>query len=93
MEEMNAQVKIVLEKQCEIVGARYEDVDFNDDLWFFSYQWTKDQEYEFIEWLTNHLQTDREARNNIMNIPSRNRRICRQAAQSFAFNFGWKYKE
>ena len=90
---MHEEVEIVLKKQCEIVGVKYEDVDFNNDLWFFEYQWTKDQESEFIEWLTNHLQTRKEARAIIMNMPSRNKSMCKRTAEAFAFNFGWKYKE
>ena len=90
---MHEQVKIVLAKQCEIVGAKYEDINFEDDLWFFERQWTKEQESEFIDWLTDHLRTNKEARVAIMKIPSRTKSMCKRTAEAFAFNFGWKYSE
>lgn len=93
MKEIHEQVKIVLAQQCKIVGARYEDIDFNNDLWFFERQWTEEQESEFIEWLTNHLYNNLEARAAIMSLPSKNKSMCKRTAEAFAFNFGWKYKE
>lgn len=93
MREIHEQVKIILSKQCEIVDTKYNEIDFDNDLWFFERQWDKDQEKGFIDWMTNHLQTSREARVAIMNIPSRTKSLCKKTAEAFAFNFGWKYKE
>ena len=90
---MNQYVKEVLTKQCEIVGAKYEDIDFDDDLWFFQHEWTKEQEAEFIRWTTEYLMTNKEARAAIMQVPIRSKKICNKAANAFAFNFGWKYKK
>ena len=93
METIHKEVKRILAKQCEIVGVKYEDIDFTDDLWFFQRQWTKEQEAEFIDWMTEHLRTNKDVRGVIMNIPSRGRDMCKRTAEAFAFNFGWKYKE
>lgn len=90
---MNKHVIEILKKQCELVGANYKDIDFNDDTWFFEYQWTKDQESEFIEWMTDYLSGNKEARRDLMNVPGKSKSLCKQVAQAFAFNFGWKYKE
>ena len=90
---MDEFVSDILKKQCDLVGADYDSIDFNDDLWFFKHQWTKEQESEFIDWMTKYLQSNKKARSSIMKIPSRSKSICKRTAQQFAFNFGWKYKK
>lgn len=88
---MNQYVKEILTKQCAIVDTMFKEIDFEDDLWFFHRQWTKEQESEFIDWLTDYLYTTPKARHEIMNYPVKSKSLCRKAAESFAFNYGWKY--
>jgi hypothetical protein len=83
----------ILKKQCEIVGADFDKVNFDDELWFFSHQWDKEQEKQFIDWLTDYLHSNRNIMKQLYNISSGDKKFCRKAAEKFAFNYGWKYKE
>ena len=81
-----------LRKMCEVVGAEYESVDFNNnaDPYFWKQTWTKDQEGEFTAWLADYLYTDKEARNEFMQFPAKNKKLCQSAAYWFVWNHGWK---
>ena len=88
---MNKYAEEILKKQCEIVGADYNSIDFNEDRWFMKHEWNKHTESEFCDWLSNYLHNNREARNTIMNHPTR-RKIQRDAtSKAWCFQYGWKY--
>ena len=90
---MNQHIKEILVKQCEIIGIYFADVDFDDELWFLSHQWTKEQESHFIDWLTNYFYQNKEARNSLMAYPMKRKKHCEKVAREWAFKYGWKYKE
>jgi hypothetical protein len=90
---MNKELDIILKEMCDRVGVAFEDVDFQEHNWFTKHRWTIHQEEDFLEWLTNHLYENKEARGVILRITSKNKKLCKQGAQAFIFNYGWSYKE
>ena len=90
---MDKHVIEILKEQCRIVGADYEKIDFKEDMWFMDHEWTKEQEAEFIQWVTDYLYNNKEARNMLLQHPYKNKTTCKKAAEQFAFNYGWKYKK
>jgi len=90
---MNKELEIILKEMCVRVGASYEDIDFHEHNWFTKHRWTIHQEEDFKDWLTNHLYENKSARGFILNISSKNKKLCKKGAQAFIFNYGWSYKE
>ena len=57
--------------------------------WYMLFSWTEKEQEKFIDWLTDYLYKSKEARQEIMVFPRRNKKTCREAAQWFVFNYGW----
>jgi len=89
---MNKHIKIILLKQCKIVGADYNKIDFKKENWYWDYQWNRNQEQEFKLWLTDYMKKNKEARNKLMNIPSINKIFLEKFADQFILNYSWRTK-
>ena len=85
-------LKEILKKMCEYVGADYDKIDFKKKLWFMEYEWSEEQEQEFIDWLTDYLYKNTEPRQHMMAFPMKNKKQCQLAANEFVSNYGWKTK-
>ena len=83
----------ILKRMCSIVGANYDEIDFSIPGWYTKYEWTKEQEQDFIDWLTEYLYSNTKARRSLMTISRKNKKLARQAAEQFVFMFGWKTKQ
>ena len=90
---MNKHLKVILKKMCQIVGADFDLMDFEQKDWYFGYSWTVSEEKMFREWLKNYLKKNKEARNELMNWPSKKEKALEDVAGWFVFNYGWKYKD
>lgn len=83
-------IQEILNKMCEFVGANIEDVDFNNQQWYWTHSWDEKTQNEFIDWLVEYLKKNNDARNNIMRFPRKNSKQIRKVAEWFVFNYGWK---
>ena len=90
---MNKYIKEILLKQCKIVKADYNKIDFKKEDWYWDYRWTEQQELEFKLWLIDYIKTNKEARNELMTIPSNNKHFLNKFADQFSLNYGWKTKK
>ena len=90
---MNKYLKIILIKQCKSVGADYDKINFKKNDWYWDYEWTQDKEQEFKLWLIDYIKNNKEARNDLMSIPSTNKKFLEKFADQFILNYGWKIKE
>ena len=87
-------LKIILKKQCEVVGADYNKIDFKKEGWFWEYEWTKEEEESFLDWVVNYLAKDIKARRELLVAPSsKSKKNIRKAMSFFVMNDGWKTKE
>ncbi|MFA5174710.1 MAG: hypothetical protein WC438_06010 [Candidatus Pacearchaeota archaeon] len=90
-DSINSELKIVLQKMCETVGAVYKDIDFKKTDWFLDYEWTEEQEKNFKNWFVNRLIKNKYARKELIGC-SKNKKICEKFVDMFIFNYGWKRK-
>ena len=92
--EFGKHLKIILTEMCNRVNANYDDIDFKQHDWYYTYSWTKEEEKEFISWLARYLYNNKEARLELLNNSIRKVIYkCNLYAMTFAFNYGWKFKE
>lgn len=89
---MTKHLKIILEEMCKRVGAEFSVVNSQDD-WYMLYQWTKKQQENYENWLTNYLLNSKEARKELLTIPYKNKKVVEGVARHFVDNYGWKINE
>lgn len=87
---MNKYLKTILQEICQRVGADYKSMNFKKRNWFHDYSWSEKQEEDFKNWLIDYLKNNKEARSELMSIPSSNKQILTRFASEFLFNYGWK---
>ena len=84
---------IIIAKMCGWIGVDPSQASNDIPDWFMQHSWTPAQEKSFIEWLSNYLYNDTEARNEIMLFPRRRRRETDETASKFVWNYGWRYED
>jgi hypothetical protein len=84
------QLNIILDKMFSYVGIRREDVNTQKENWYLLYEWTPEQEHDFINWLTNYIKTNKEAK-KLFSTPFKNKH--KECALFFVANYGWKTKQ
>jgi len=84
---------VILKKQCEIVNADFEKLDFTsaESRWFMLYSWTKEQENEFKQWLISFLKELPKGEYYQLSHYSRNKSNLAKIAEEWCFNYGWTY--
>lgn len=90
---MDKYLKIIIKKQCKIVGVDYDKINFKKKDWFHDYEWTDKQEKKFSDWLIDYMKNNKEARYNLMRVPSVNKVFLEKFARSFILMYGWKTKK
>ena len=90
--QINKYLDIILKKQCKIVNADFDKINFKKELWFHDYEWTNKQEDNFTKWLMEYMKKNIEARRTLMTIPSNNKRFLEKFVQQYLLNYGWKTK-
>lgn len=80
-------LKTILTKMCEMVGTKYEMVDFTAKQWFWTHTWTQEDEDEFIQWLARFFEKKYFKGNY------RGMKHSLYEAKKFTYNYGWKVEE
>ena len=88
-ENVSEELKYVLSNMCNVIGIKFEDVNFDKEDWFEDYSWTMQQEADFIIWLTNILLKEDHIRESLLAHPEKDFAICLEAAQTFIALYGW----
>ena len=84
----------VLKEMCRRVKAKYGDINFKSQDWFRAHKWTREQEHNFEDWMTDYLYKDRSARHELLELSTyANKTRCRKAAQEFTFMYGWSLSD
>ena len=90
---MTESLKFILEKMCSYVDVNFEDIDYTEDNWYWEYEWTQEDEADFIEWLANEIKTNNKVRKEVSNLPYRpSMKKASAFASHFNMMFGWKTK-
>ena len=85
-------LKVVLTKMCNMVGADFNKINFNQRDWYYKYTWTQEQQDKFAGWLTKLLKTNKQARTQFMKWPLMTSQI-KELVDWFILDYGWKLKE
>ena len=91
--EFSPHLTLILREMCKRVNADIFKIDFGSNNWFWDYSWTKEEESDFREWLSRYLYESKAARNEILRTNWKNLKHCKEAANFFVWNHGWKTKE
>jgi hypothetical protein len=90
---MSDSIIYVLKKMCLYVNVVFEEINFEEDNWYWKYEWTKEEEQDFIEWLANEIKSNNEIRKGLTRLPYRpSKARCSAFANHFNMMFGWKTK-
>jgi len=89
---MPKHIDIILTEMFRRVNAEFTPDFTKAEAWYYAYEWTREEEQEFVDWLSDYLFHNKEARHEIMNFPIRNKNKCRNAAMQFNAWFGWRTK-
>lgn len=88
--KMQKYLKVIIKEMCNRVGVNFDKVNFKNKEWFMKHEWTEKEQDNFREWLISYLSKEKEARQEIMRIPSNNKRFVEDAANQFILMWGWK---
>lgn len=82
-------LEFVLREMSGRVGCDYDTHNWREPYQYQQYTWTKEEEIDFINWMTEYLYNNSRARRELMSIPRKNKKFCKEASQSFVYNYGW----
>jgi len=86
-------VWIVLSKMCELADVDIATVDFFDDRWWCKSTMTRKASDDLLKWLTEYLYNDKDARRELVTFSSKNKKMCKEAANAFICWYGFKIEE
>ena len=93
MEIRYKHLKNIMKEMCSRVGADYDTINFSEPGWFDKYEWTKQEYDDFVDWLSDYLIKNKEARISILNTDSPSKKLITNSCKLFGLNYGWKFKE
>lgn len=82
--------KVIMVEMCALVGADWDKIDPKKENWFQDYTWDEETQEIFIDWATNYLYNNKEARTEILTSSFRNKKRIRKAFEDFTNSYGWK---
>ncbi len=82
----------VMMEMCNKVGADWSKINPKEAGWYTKHKWTVEEEKSFAEWFKDYLFNNKEAREEILNYPTKDKTKISDAVNDFLFNFGWKTK-
>lgn len=77
---------------CKRVNVKFTPDIIEGEHWYMKHEWTVAEMYEFQDWLAIHLFNNANARKLIMEHPIKDAKHCRDTANWFVLNYGWKQK-
>lgn len=82
----------ILEKMFTLVNAPTDNIKeyTQQPNWFLNYQWNKQQENEFVVWLTDYFKQNKEAFKLMSRNLTYNHKNRVKLANEFSWNYGWK---
>ena len=90
---MQKHLRIILEEMCKRAKVNFAEIDFYfDSTWYSRHTWKDKDQNRFAKWLFNYLNKNKEARDEIMARPSKEKKVIEKTVDSFILNYGWKCK-
>ena len=87
---LTVHLTVILEKMFS-----YSPINFYKELvekedWYWAYTWKDGEKEDFINWLTDYLFNNKEAREQLMFYPTKQKDKCFDTARTFESMFGWR---
>ena len=93
---MNKETEIIFEEMCSRVGAKYDNIDFQIEKWFYEFQWSQKDEKNFEDWLSEHIYNLPIKRLRLLtdypHIIHKKKKKSKKFANEIVNNYGWKIK-
>lgn len=67
-----------------------DTIDCAEQEWYYEHSWTDAQQEEFKVWMIDYLQTNKEARHELLDTPTTDKKRIEKAVNEFIFNYGWR---
>lgn len=83
------ELKTILQKMFSYSPFEFSEEFVRDDFWYTKFTWSPEERNDFIEWCSNFLYENKEAR-ELITYCTKNKTQCRKAATILADTFGWK---
>jgi len=87
--QISKHLRVVLQKMFENTGIEYSDEYVQTEGWYLRYKWKESERKDFIKWLSEYLQENEEAREELLMGESKEKVVCNVAAKQIATFFGW----
>ena len=84
---------IILNTMCLYVGCNYNDIDMQEDNWYFKYTWDEQTENEFRDWLISYIYGIKDAQRELYGFSYMKKTDCEKAADTFLLSYGWCNKQ
>lgn len=86
-------LKSIFRKMCSYVDVSFDDIDATVPGWYMNESWDKDQEHDFMIWLTNYLYENQDAQMQLYGVTGMSLNRCRSASSRFCMMYGWTNKD
>jgi hypothetical protein len=83
----------IIAEMCRRVGADPKKVNPKKKDWFMKHSWTEEEQDDFVNWATDYLYKNPEARKEILNHPTRNKKLIKGAMEELVLKWGWKFEK
>ena len=91
MKKFSEYLTEILIEMCRRVGTTMDQVDWDDDGWYRSHEWSEEDQKDFENWLVDYWYNNAKARRS-MTTCRKHKGNLRMAASEFTFIYGWKFK-
>ena len=93
--DVNPTLKPIIEKQCSMVHANPDDIDFSESAnWFLQHEWDSITERIFRHWLIHYLKDNKKAVSGLTGGAYRTSiKFLTRLADDIIFMWGWKRKQ
>jgi hypothetical protein len=91
--EYGTHLNIILNTMCLFAGVNYNDIDMQEDNWFFKHTWSEETEKEFKHWMVNYLHKIKPAQREVCDSSYMKKADCERAVDMFLLNYSWCSKQ
>jgi len=84
--------KKILKEMCKVAKVDFNKENFDTEQWFTKHSWNEKQEKQFRKWAIDYLYNNSGARQEILSINLKDKKLITKAVNWFIFQYGWKYE-
>ena len=86
----NKHLTKIMKKMFSMVKEKYTPEYPKQPDWFLNHTWSDKKQDAFKKWMVDYLYNNKEARNEIMEFPVKDKETIKQLVDFFVFSYGWK---